>query len=50
VLVIIRTNNAVIANITVGGNSAGVAVSPTGPYAGDIYVTIPSNNTVEVIS
>jgi DNA-binding beta-propeller fold protein YncE len=41
---------AVIATITVGSGAQGVAVSPTGPYAGDIYVTNAGDNTLSVIS
>jgi DNA-binding beta-propeller fold protein YncE len=33
-----------------GGGVAGVAVSPTGPEAGDIYVANPGSDTVSVIS
>ena len=33
------STNTVIDTITVGSDPIGVAVSPTGPDAGDIYVT-----------
>jgi hypothetical protein len=39
----------VIATFLVGSNPGGLAVSPTGTFAGDIYITNPGANTVSVI-
>jgi DNA-binding beta-propeller fold protein YncE len=36
--------------LTVGGFPSGVAVSPAGDYAGDVYVTNQYGGTVSVIS
>jgi YVTN family beta-propeller protein len=48
--VINPATNAVTATINVGGNPIGVAVSPTGPEAGDIYVANGASDTVSVIN
>jgi YVTN family beta-propeller protein len=50
VSVINPANNTVIATITVGSGPAGVAVSPTGPEAGDVFVTNDQGGTVSVIN
>ena len=42
--------NTVTATIPVGSEPQGVAVSPTGTYAGDIYVTNDGGATVSVIN
>jgi YVTN family beta-propeller protein len=50
VSVINPSNDTVIATVTVGDSPIGVAVSPTGPEAGDIYVTnISISDNVSVI-
>ena len=49
VSVIDPATNNVIDTITVGNDPVGVAVSPTGPDAGDIYVTNAAGDTVSVI-
>jgi DNA-binding beta-propeller fold protein YncE len=48
--VISPTTNTVTATIPVGTQPFAVAVSPTGPTAGDIYVTNSNDGTVSVIS
>ena len=50
VSVINPATNTVTATIPVGTEPHGVAVSPTGPYAGDIYVTNYGGGTVSVIN
>src|SRR5262249_44527574 len=42
--------NTVVATIPVSFEPFGVAVSPTGPEAGDLYVTNVGNDTVTVIT
>jgi len=49
VSVIDPTDNTVTATIGVGGAPQGVAVSPTGPEAGDVYVANYNSDTVSVI-
>ena len=48
--VIDPATNTVVATIPVGNTPFGIAVSPTGPGAGDVYVTNYSEGTVTVIS
>jgi YVTN family beta-propeller protein len=50
VSVIDPSTNMVIATATVGGEPEAVAVSPTGTYAGDVYVANWASGTVSVIS
>jgi YVTN family beta-propeller protein len=51
---VINTSNAVVATITVGTGPNGVAVSPAGPEAGDVYVVdgnfAVGNGSVSVIN
>jgi DNA-binding beta-propeller fold protein YncE len=47
--VINPSTDTVIATVTVGSDPFGVAVSPTGPDAGDIYVVNESSGNVSVI-
>ena len=53
VQVINPATNSVVETIytggTAGGGIEGVAASPTGPEAGDVYVTNPGSDTVSVI-
>jgi YVTN family beta-propeller protein len=44
------TTNTLVDTINVGLNPDGVAVSPTGPEAGDIYVSNETSGTVSVIN
>jgi DNA-binding beta-propeller fold protein YncE len=50
VSVINPATNTVTNTIPVGNLPADVAVSPTGPEVGDVYVTNGGDNTVSVIS
>jgi YVTN family beta-propeller protein len=49
VSVIDPNTNTVVDTITVGSLPVGVAVSPTGPEAGDIYVANEGSGNVSVI-
>jgi DNA-binding beta-propeller fold protein YncE len=49
VSVINPSDNEVIATITVGTEPSGVAFSPTGPDAGDIYVANQGSQSLSVI-
>ncbi len=42
--------NTVTATINVNGGPYGVAVSPTGPEAGDVYITNSLVDTVTAVS
>ena len=48
--VINPATNAVTATIGVGNDPYGVAVSPTGPEAGDVFVANLNDDTVSVIN
>jgi YVTN family beta-propeller protein len=48
--VINPTTNTVTTTIAVGSEPFGVAVSPTGPHAGDVFVTNDGSNSVSVIN
>jgi YVTN family beta-propeller protein len=50
VSVIDPTSNTVTETIPVGKSPTGVAVSPVGPAAGDVYVANEGSGTVSVIS
>jgi DNA-binding beta-propeller fold protein YncE len=49
VSVIDPSTNTVVDNVDVGNGPGGVAVSPTGADAGDIYVVNTNSDTVSVI-
>lgn len=46
----INPTTSAVTTVDIGNEPDGVAVSPTGPTAGDIYVTNNSSNAVSVLS
>jgi DNA-binding beta-propeller fold protein YncE len=47
---VINPTTHAVSTITLGSDTGALAVSPTGPEAGDVYVTNFDTNSVTVIS